>query len=172
MCNEFVIECFFSLSLDDEIQGSTACRLTFKRRDLFPKHEQRYQSPQLPTIPTNAFDDNNFPDVLTPENYHEYKDWISERKALRNSLDSMGLSKSWLCGKERNPLEGKALRSLLQAEKKKQGDTDMLRQLVRCGVAVIQQGTYVRTYVVPSPMVYVMYMCMYPWYIRSTYIYV
>ena len=141
--NLYVIIVLFSLSPDDEMQGSTACRLAFKRRDQFPKHEQRHQSPHLPTIPTNAFDDNNFPDVLTPENYHKYKDWISERKALRNSLDSMGLSKSWLCGKERSLLEGKALSTLLQAEKKKQGDTDMLRQLVRCAVATIQQGTYI-----------------------------
>jgi hypothetical protein len=83
---------------------------------------------------------------------------------MREGLNSMGLTKSWLCGKERSPLENKALQSLVDAEKRKKKDSDMLRQLVWFSPScILHLCTYVRTctYVLHCVCMYFVCVCMY-----------
>lgn len=65
--------------------------------------------------------------------HNEYMKCLEERRKLRSDLDSMGLSKAWLCSKKRTPLEGKALQSILNDEESKRKEREKLRQMVSLG---------------------------------------
>lgn len=42
----------------------------------------------------------------------QYRQWMDERRSIRNGLDMMTISERWLCTKTRTPLENKVLSEL------------------------------------------------------------
>lgn len=47
----------------------------------------------------------------------QYRQWMDERRSVRNGLDMMAISERWLCTKTRTPLENKLLSELRSKRK-------------------------------------------------------
>ena len=58
------------------------------------------------------------PSVKLSDAETEYKKWISDRKMLRTTLDSLGANEKWLLSKERTPLESTLLAKLRTKSRK------------------------------------------------------
>ena len=118
--------------------GSAACKMTVRRRDQLPNHQRQQSNQEEASIHPNFKFPGNDGEIVNGVECNEYMKWFEERRKPRSDLDSMGLSKTWLCSKKRTALEGKALQSILKDEESKRKEKEKLRQMVSFG--------YVSTY--------------------------
>ena len=73
---------------------------------------------EKPPVLQRRLSEQRLHNVSTSEFTHDqYRQWMDERRRLRDGLDAMALSERWLCSKERTPLENKLLAELRSKRK-------------------------------------------------------
>ena len=78
-------------------------------------HQQQFRairkSRSEPSVSHLGFENSDFSEP-------QYRKWLSDRRTLREGLDSLGANEKWLCSKERTPLESSLLRKIRNKPRK------------------------------------------------------